>query len=76
MKIGKEKREEILFKNESNGNAKVELKCSDSQADLQFEQSVFNIKPGSEYIAAVKYTPKDAGIFRGIVEVITDTHCL
>lgn len=73
--MGKEKREEILFKNEGNVPAKIDLKTSDVN-EIQFEAPSFTIKPNSEHIATFKYTPKDAGIYRGVIEIITDAQCL
>lgn len=37
---------------------------------------MFSIKPGAEFTASFKYTPKDAGIYRGIIEVATEAHTL
>ncbi|KAL4498636.1 hypothetical protein ABPG72_019754 [Tetrahymena utriculariae] len=75
IKLGKEKREEILFKNEGNAPAKIDLKTYDVN-EIQFETPTFTIKPGQEFSAVFKYTPKDAGIYRGVIEIVTDAQCL
>lgn len=74
--MGKEKREDILFKNEGTAIAKVELRTPDASGDLTIDQPLFTMKPGEEYVASFKYTPKEAGIYRGVIEVVTDSHTL
>ncbi len=71
MKKDKEKSDVIYFKNEGKVQTKVELKTTE-MPEFKIEPSSFFIQPGSEMSVKIKYTPTDAGIFRGTIEVITE----
>ena len=69
---GKTKREIIKFKNDGTIEGKVELKYP-NLSDITIEpENTFTLKPGSTHEIELVYTPKDAGIFRGIVEVCVE----
>lgn len=71
VRVGKEKVDNIYFKNEGRSTGKVELKI-DRLPDFKIEPTSFSIGAGKEFEVKVFYKPKDAGIFRGLVEVIAD----
>ncbi|CAD8117028.1 unnamed protein product [Paramecium sonneborni] len=71
VRMGKEKMDYIHFKNEGKAPGKVELKL-EKIPDFRIDPNSFALAPGQEFSVSVFYKPKDAGIFRGIVEVIAD----
>ncbi|EGR27115.1 hypothetical protein IMG5_201370 [Ichthyophthirius multifiliis] len=74
-KIQEGKKEKIYFKNEGSQIAKVELKSNDPQ-NLVLVPSLFTIKPSKEMAINAIYTPQEAGLYRGIIEVNSDAECL
>lgn len=75
MRVGKEKIDNIYFKNEGKTQGKVELKI-DKLPDFKIEPTSFTLGAAQEYAVKVFYKPKDAGIFRGLVEVVADGQSL
>lgn len=65
----------IFFKNEGRSTGKVELKI-DKLPDFKIEPTSFTLQAGQEFAVNVFYKPKDAGIFRGLVEVVADGQSL
>jgi len=69
---GKTKTETIKFKNEGNLEGKIELKYS-NLTDIKIEpENTFTLQPGQSHEIQMLYTPRDAGIFRGIIEVCVE----
>ena len=69
---GKTKTETIKFKNEGNLEGKIELKYS-NLTDIKIEpENSFTLQPGQSHEIQMLYTPRDAGIFRGIIEVCVE----
>lgn len=75
MRVGKEKTEQIFFKNEGKSQGRVELKFEKFQ-DIAIHPTSFTIQQNSEYSVDLTYKPKEAGIFRGIIEVVADGNTL
>lgn len=73
--MGKTKTDQIHFKNEGKQPSKIELITNDQQ-DLALSPSSFTIQPLQETSVQLQYTPQDAGIFRGLIEVKTDGQTL
>ncbi|CAD8106047.1 unnamed protein product [Paramecium primaurelia] len=71
VRVGKEKVDKIHFKNEGKASGRVELKL-DRIVEFRIEPNSFTLTPGQEYTVTVFYRPREAGIFRGIIEVIAD----
>ena len=63
--------DKIHFKNEGKASGRVELKL-DKIVEFRIEPNSFTLTPGQEFTVTVFYRPRDAGIFRGIIEVIAD----
>lgn len=76
VKLGKAKTEKIYFKNEGKNAANVELKIIDTNPELKLEPNFFTINAGQEYAAGITYTPSEAGIYRGVIDVITEAQTL
>jgi len=73
IKVNQEKRYKVKFKNEGSEEGKVELRYTDLP-DFKIEpQPNFKIKPGKTAEVDFVYQPREAGIFRGIVEVYLDS---
>ncbi|EGR27619.1 hypothetical protein IMG5_193180 [Ichthyophthirius multifiliis] len=73
VNVGKEKREEILFKNEGNSECKIELKTNDVQ-DLKILNHSFIIKSGEQQSVGVIFFGRDSGMYKGYINVVTDGH--
>jgi hypothetical protein len=70
--VGKVKKEVITFENEGSEEGRVELRYNDLP-DFHIEpSSSFKIKPGDSHKVTIYYEPKEAGIFRGIIEVFVE----
>ena len=70
--IGRTKEEIIKFKNEGAIEGRVELKYNNMTDILIEPSSSFHLKPGQVHEVILKYSPKEAGIFRSIIEVQVD----
>ena len=75
VQVGKEKRETVKFRNEGSIDKRVDLKINEI-VDLKiYPSSSFIIKASEEVEIELSYTPVEAGIFRGLIEVITEGQC-
>ena len=70
--VGKLSKKEITFVNEGSEEGKVELRYNDLPDFAIKPSNQFRIKPGEEYSVELEYMPKEAGIFRGIIEVYVE----
>jgi hypothetical protein len=68
VRINREKIDNILFKNEGKSEGKVELVSIGSE-ELKIDPVFFTIQPNKTYAAKISYNPREAGIFRGVIEV-------
>ncbi|KAM3144881.1 hypothetical protein pb186bvf_002886, partial [Paramecium bursaria] len=75
VRVGKEKVDNIYFKNEGKASGRVELKF-DKMTDFRLEPNSFTLTQGQEYAVKVYYKPREAGIFRGLVEVVAEGQSL
>lgn len=72
INVGQEKRLPVKFKNEGIIDGRVELKFTDLP-DFRIEPSPnFKIKAGKTHEVDFVYFPREAGIFRGIIEVYVE----
>ncbi|CAD8120828.1 unnamed protein product [Paramecium sonneborni] len=71
VRVRKEKVDKIHFQNEGKAAGRVELKL-DKIVEFRIEPNSFTLIPGQEFTVTVFYKPRDAGIFRGIIEVFAE----
>ena len=68
VQIGESKVHKILFKNEGMLEDKITLKLEGLQ-DVIVDETYFSIPPKKSREITLTYTPREAGIFRGTIEV-------
>jgi hypothetical protein len=68
VQIGESKSYKILFKNEGMLEDKITLKLEGLQ-DVVVDETYFSIPPKKSREIMLTYNPKEAGIFRGTIEV-------
>lgn len=63
--------EKIVFKNEGSVAGKVELRMERNE-DLRIDPLFFTVAPNKLFTVKMFYRSREAGIFRGAIEVIVD----
>jgi hypothetical protein len=75
VQVGKEKREMVKFRNEGSVDKRVDLKINEATDLKIFPTSSFILKASEEVQIELVYTPSEAGIFRGLIEVLSEGQC-
>lgn len=75
IQVGKEKREVVKFRNEGGVDKRVDLKLGETCELKIIPNNSFLLKSNEEVEIELAFTPTESGIFRGLIEVITDGQC-
>jgi len=75
IQVGKEKKEIINFRNEGSVDMRVDLNVPEPCELKILPNTSFMLKSNEEVEIELVYNPTEPGIFRGLIEVITDGQC-
>lgn len=71
IQVGKPKKQSVRFRNEGSTEGKINLRMNINELEI-FPSNKFSLQPGQDCDIDLVYTPQEAGIFRGLIEVICD----
>ena len=72
IQINKEQHKIVTFKNEGKEDGNVELKYETAKDTLKIEMSSFSLRPGEIKDICIAYRPKEAGLFRILIDVVVE----
>merc|ERR1712166_1556212 len=75
IQVGKERKEIINFRNEGSVDMRVDLNVPEPCELKILPNTSFMLKSNEEVEIELVYNPTEPGIFRGLIEVITDGQC-